>query len=180
MRLLAAAISLLVAFGTVAQAPLPRRSMAQEEKVYRERLEDIAYRAWEVRPRRRDTPLRELNISDNEIREIEALTSRLMRDSMVNISPVVGDCPCEEGPMCTAQVYVVATTAGKTLEVQYSRIRNAWQIGPVQAWWTRKASLEERLKRGEFPDFREYLRAQDELLEEFPMCVGRESAAKTE
>jgi hypothetical protein len=180
MRLPAVALSLFVAFSAAAQAPPPKRSMAEEEKAYRERLQNIVFRAWEVRPRRRDAPLRELNISDNEIREIEALTSRLMRDSMVNISPVVGDCPCEEGPTCTAQVYVVATTAEKTLEVQFSRIRNAWQIGPVQAWWTRNANLKERFAKGGFPDYREYMRAVDELLEEFPMCVGKESAAKTE
>jgi hypothetical protein len=178
MRPLVLALSLIVVSSVGAQTPPPKRSMAVEEKAYRERLQAISLRAWEVRPRRRDTPLRELNISDNEIREIEALTSRLMRDSMVNISPVVSDCPCEEGPLCTAQVYVVATTAEKTVAVQFSRIRNAWQIGPVQAWWTRNELLRERLATGKIRDYAEYMRAADELLEEFPMCVGKESAAK--
>ena len=178
MRSIAIATSLFIALGAIGQSPTPKRPLAVEESAYRERLLQISRRAYEVRPRRRDTPMRDLNISDGEIREIEALTSKLMRESMVNISPVVSDCPCEEGPTCTAQVFVVASTPQITLEVQFSRIQNAWRIGPVQGWWMRAAELEKRFAATRFRDYERYRREMDELLEEFPMCVGNEATAK--
>jgi hypothetical protein len=150
-----------------AAAKIDKRPLSFEDfQKVRARLD----RAFELRPRRRDTPLRELNISDDEVREIEAIARRQLLSSMLNISPVVSGCACEEGPFCTDQVYVVATTADGTLGLQLSRIRNAWVIGPVQQWWDRFAALE---KRGAKMDFADFFDARNALLHEFPMCVGK-------
>ena len=86
------------------------------------RKDHISKRAEELRPARRDEPLRYLNITDEEIRAgpVDFAPKYLPR-AMVNISPVVTNCPCEEGPNCTAQVYVVATTGEQSKGLQLSR-----------------------------------------------------------
>ena len=61
--------------------------------------------------------------------------------AMVNISPVVTNCPCEEGPNCTAQVYVVATTGDNSKGLQLSRLKDQWMVGVVQQWWLRREAL---------------------------------------
>src|SRR5690242_17373366 len=76
------------------------------------RLSDIEVRAFQLQPRRIDNPMRELNLSDGEVREIQAIAGKFAMNSMVNISPVIAGCACEEGPLCTDQVYVVATLPG--------------------------------------------------------------------
>jgi hypothetical protein len=119
--------------------------------------------------------MRELNISDNEVREVEAIAHRQLLNSMLNISPVVAGCACEEGPMCTDQVFVVATSSTKTVSVQLSRIRNAWAVGPVQEWWTRYAQL--KLRRSEM-DYFAFDDAKNQLLLDFPMCVGKDDSVE--
>lgn len=138
------------------------------------RMESIVRRAYELQPHRRDTPLRELNITDDEVREIQAIAAKHAMTSMLNISPVIAGCPCEEGPLCTDQVYVVAEQPGKAVGLELSRVRNAWMVGAVQKWWIRYSELV-----GKMPtmDFRAYLGARSELLLDFPMCVSKESVA---
>jgi hypothetical protein len=177
MRLLVCAITALIAMAAVAQqaaAPkyLPPRPSSDE---YR-KLRELESRARELEPRRRDTPLRELNLSDNEVREIQGVASRYAMNSMLNSSPVTTGCACEVGPLCTALVYVVATTPDKTVGLQLSRVRNAWIVGPVQTWWFRFAALHRRMAKMDAPDF---FQARDSLLHEFPMCVGNDPVPDT-
>lgn len=174
MRPLFAAFALAI-FASLAHAQRSSEDLAQL-MAYHERLWAIEKRASELRPRRRDTPMRELNISDNEVREIEVIARRSLFKSMLNISPVIAGCSCEEGPLCTDQVYVVATTASQTVSIQLSRIRNAWVIGPVQRWWTRYEML---AKRDDEMDYREFIDARNQLLLEFPMCVGKDDSVET-
>ncbi len=68
--------------------------------LYREKLD----RAYEIRPRRIDEPLRAANIGDEEVREVEAIASERYPGALVNISGVTDGCPCEEGPSCDSQV----------------------------------------------------------------------------
>ena len=89
----------------------------------------IVDRADELRPRRRDEPLRYLNISDNEVREIQLMAEKYLPKVLLNISPVVTGCPCEEGPQCTDQVYIVAESGQSSRGLQMSRVRNAWVVG---------------------------------------------------
>src|SRR3954462_5331219 len=92
----------------------------------------VEQRALEVRPQRRDTPLRALNITDDEMREVQVVTSRYLPRAFVNVGPVVTGCPCEEGPDCKDQLYVMATSNGTTLGLQLSKGRNGWVVGEVQ------------------------------------------------
>jgi hypothetical protein len=129
----------------------------------------IEQRAYELRPRRRDAPLRYLNISDNEVREIQQVAEKFLTPTMLNISPVIEGCPCEEGPLCTDQVYVVPFANDKATGLQLSRVKNVWQVGVVQQWWARYDALNARGKKMDYLEFR---RAESELFREFPSCVG--------
>jgi len=70
------------------------------------------YRQWsrarQLRPRRPTDPLREANIADEEVRQIEGAARAVFPTAMVNISGVTTGYPCEDGPGCTDQVWVVA------------------------------------------------------------------------
>src|SRR4051812_25408661 len=85
-----------------ARAQAPSRSTDLTPERYRQMMDDRDYwraqadryerierRARELRPLRRDQPLRDLNISDNEVREVEFIARQYLPRSMMNISPVV-------------------------------------------------------------------------------------------
>jgi hypothetical protein len=129
----------------------------------------LVQRAHELRPQRRDEPLRYLNITDNEVREIQVVAEKFVPKSIVNISPVVTGCPCEEGPQCTEQVYIVANGSDRSTGLQLSRLKNAWTVGVVQQWWHRYDAL--RARRSTM-DPRAYDSLESELLRELPQCVG--------
>ena len=57
----------------------------------------IVDRAYELRPRRRDEPLRYLNLSDNEMREIQDVAQKYLAKTMLNVSPVMRDAPAKKG-----------------------------------------------------------------------------------
>jgi hypothetical protein len=139
------------------------------------KLMRIEERAYELRPRRRDEPLRYLNISDNEVREIQLMAENYLPNVLLNISPVVTGCPCEEGPQCTDQVYIVAETPQSSKGLQMSRVRNAWVVGNVQQWWLKHDEL--TAKSGKM-NYEKYESAMNELVRDFPMCVGELVPAK--
>jgi hypothetical protein len=140
-----------------------------------ERMAQIERRAFQLQPHRVDTPLRELNISDGEVREIEVIARKYALNSMLNISPVIAGCACEEGPLCTDQVYVVATTPAETVGLQLSRVRNAWVVGPVQQWWLQFDKLRARKATMDWPRYQEM---KDRMLLEFPMCALKEGTPR--
>jgi hypothetical protein len=180
---------LALATGAHAQSAASRMT----PELYRQMSDDMQYwdaqakryrvvieRAHEIFPARRNTPLRDVNISDEEIREIEALSRRYLPRAYVNISPVVGDCPCEEGPTCTAQVYVVAQTADQTRGLQFSRMNDRWNVGVVQQWWIRRDAVQRQHTGNSFLDDYLYQKAVNELYEEFPMCAGGQLVPATQ
>jgi len=157
----------VLAFGFASSAGAQEpRSSAREEV---QRKYDARYRAYHLRPRRRDEPLRYLNISDYEVREIQLVAEKYLPKVLLNISPVVTGCPCEEGPQCTDQVYIIAETAQSAKGLQLSRVRNAWVVGTVQQWFLRYDELQSREDKMEF---RKFERAENELFRDFPACVG--------
>src|SRR5512134_3305120 len=87
---------------------------------------------------------------------------------LLNISPVVEGCPCEEGGTCTEQLYIVGTIDKKAHGLLLSRRRNLWTVGVVQRWWLERAALEARQK---VMDFRTFEKARERLLLEFPQCA---------
>lgn len=145
--------------------------LAQSERQYK-----IETRAWELRPRRRDEPLRYVNLSDYEMREIQDIAQKHLAKTMLNVSPVVEGCACEEGPMCTDQVYVITYVSGRAKGLQLSRVKGVWQIGVVQQWWHK---YDELLVREPNMNLWEFRSAESELFREFPSCVGELVPAKT-
>lgn len=160
------------ALGDEPQKPAPSQ---YDRALEHARMVDIHYRAERLRPHRRDEPLRDLNLTDNEVREIQEVAKKYAMDTMLNISPVIAGCPCEEGPLCTDQVYIVSVRPDQTLGMELSRVRNAWVVGTVQRWWFQYAALESRSSK---MDYREYESAWQLLLREFPMCVDKDGNAK--
>jgi len=133
----------------------------------------IGRRADALKPRRRDEPLRYLNITDEEVREVQFLSAKYLPKVMLNISPVVTDCPCEEGPNCTAQVFVVASTQDDAKGLQLSRLKDKWMVGVVQQWWLRRDDLQAHKPKpgAELTERYRYAQAMHVLYSEFPRCV---------
>lgn len=153
--------------------PKPRKPPTPSERsqwrIMEMKLTALEDRAMALQPRRRDEPMRYENITDDEVREIQLVAEKALPRVLVNISPVVTGCPCEEGPQCTDQVYLVANTADRSRGLQLSRVKNAWRIGVVQEWWLRYEALRARENKMNYRAFRE---AEHKLLFEFPACVG--------
>ena len=130
------------------------------------------------RPQRLDEPLRDENISDEEVRQVEAVTDEIYPGAIVNISGVTSGCPCEDGPSCTSQVWVVAYRDGRNDGLMLSKIDDDWVVGPLQQWWLAWDKLQSR-KRATLstrePGYREnYLKLREEqqkLQDAYPTCA---------
>ena len=120
------------------------------------------------RPTRRDGPLRTDNVSDEEVREIQAVVSQVLPGSILNISGVVSECPCEDGPACSDQVWIVAHRPNQTKGLQLSRINAHWAIGPVQQWWFDFENLAATRQR--FAPNAAFYSAQNSLYDRYPVC----------
>ena len=159
----------LLGLGLVAMVGAEDRPAPSRSEVQRKVLRDLQDRAWLIRPMRRDEPLRYVNISDYEVREIQLVAEKYLPKVLLNISPVVTGCPCEEGPQCTDQVYIVAESGQSSKGLQLSRVKNSWVVGSVQQWYLRYDELRARRPK---MDYLNFMRAESELYREFPMCVG--------
>ena len=131
-------------------------------------LVELEMRASQIFPRRRDTPLRYLNISDSEIREVQRVAIKHRMPQLVNILPVVTGCPCEEGAGCTEQVFIVGDVQGRSMGLQLSRRKNQWDVSRTQKWWLEYAALQAREATMER---RVFLMAKARLLMEMPRCA---------
>jgi len=127
-----------------------------------------------TRPIRRNGPLRKANLSDDEAREIQSVMSLVYPGVLLNISGVVTGCPCEEGPSCSDQVWVVPKDDVKTPGVLLSRISDRWAVGPIQKWWMDRADLEAdtRLTPSQHEE------ALYTLWEKFPKCSQTTAPAR--
>jgi hypothetical protein len=165
---------MLLAGATSAAEPGMASAGAQSERRRDEaarmevRLRELDARSRQLYPRRRDTPLRYLNISDSEVREVQAIARKYQMSELLNISPVVEGCPCEEGGTCTEQLYIVGAIDKQAQGLLLSRRRNLWTLSVVQRWWLERAALEARQK---VMDFRSFENAWERLLLEFPQCA---------
>jgi hypothetical protein len=137
------------------------------------RLSDRMQPIFRKAPVRRDGPLREANLSDEEVREIQAAAHGIVPDALLNISGVVTGCPCEDGAGCSDQVWIVAYRPGVIKGVEMSRISQHWAIGPVQRWWLDFDSLYEHRKDYSWAAFSA---EQQKLYDRFPACTGKASA----
>jgi hypothetical protein len=145
-----------------------------------ERMQKVSERIGKTRPSRRDGPLRETNLNDEEVREIQAVAHGVVPDSLVNISGVVTGCPCEEGSGCLDQVWIVAYRPGEMKGLQLSRINGRWELGVVQQWWLDREKLErwwlDSAKRegggSSYSSYVAYEKAQQALYDRFPVCTA--------
>ena len=113
--------------------------------------------------------MRYVNLSDNEMREIQEVASKHLAKTVLNVSPVIEGCPCEEGPLCTDQVYVVTQVSGMPVGLQLSLVKKVWKVGVVQSWWLRYDALRAQQRT---MNYRAYSSSESELYREFPVCVG--------
>ena len=150
-------------------ASLEERQIAME--TWRRAME-FQRRAHELYPRRRDTPLRYANMTDDEVREVQIIARQHEMSEFVNISPVVTGCPCEEGSSCTEQVYITSNIGEKTTGLQLSRRKNQWMVGVVQGWWLEYQAL---LAREASLGYQEFFDLRNLKLLEFPMCQAAKS-----
>lgn len=150
-----------------------------------ERLAEYQQRRhiYRSRPRRIDEPLRAENVSDEEIREIQASTVTIYPGAIANVSGVTAGCPCEEGPMCDSQVWILAHRDDRYDGLMLSRISNKWVVGPLQTWWVEYDLLKKQLNelRSENPAgyraaFREHHEKRMQLEEAFPVCAPEEES----
>ena len=131
-----------------------------------------------TRPHRLDGPLREVNISDNEVRQIQVVTDIVYPGSIANIAGVTKGCPCEEGLWCDSQVWILAYHEGKYRGLMLSRIDHTWLVGPTQEWWFSYDRLRERFfgpsatrTYGNAEAYRRYRDEQQRHLDSFPSCA---------
>jgi hypothetical protein len=161
------AILALALSGTVAQGQSPDKQQESAAEARRRQM-FINLRAQSVRPQRREDPLRQDNISDEEVREIQSIASGLIPKSIINIGSVVLGCPCEDGPDCTEQVWIVGYAAGVAKGVMLSRIKNRWTVGTIQQWWLGLEQLNAR--RATSKSSFAFWRAQQQYQDSFPAC----------
>ncbi len=173
-RLSATLLALALAVG-VASADTTREAKLAAFRAWAEKLMRLEKRVAETRPRRRDLPVRSNNITDDEVTEIQRVASEVWPGAIVNIATVVVGCPCEDGPSCTDQVWVVGHRPIEMKGLLLSRIDGSWAIGPVQLWWLEYERFQSR--RAEFPTEIAYWNAKDEFIETFPTCSALAPAA---
>ena len=121
---------------------------------------------------RRDAPLRKLNLSDNEAREIQYVMGQVYPGVILNISGVVEGCPCEEGAFCSDQVWVVPRYDPTISGVLLSKINGHWAVGSVQQWWMDKSKLEANTQLTS----NQRSEALTSFWEQFPACVKTTAA----
>lgn len=171
MRLVAGLMAILPVAGAWGAEPAKPRPAWMEREW---RLGELEERALTAYPRRRDTPLRDLNMTDEEVREVQVIARKYEMPELVNISPVVTGCPCEEGGSCTEQVYITSRVGERTVGMQLSRKKNLWTVGVVQKWWLEYAALKSR--EPTMP-YREFRAAKENLLLRWPACARPTDAA---
>lgn len=144
-----------------------------EAETRAERIAKAEHRRYitSTRPKRNEAYLRRENISDEEVREIQGAARSILPEAIVNIAGVTSDCPCEDGPDCSAQVWVVAYDPGETVGLMFSRIDGQWGIGPVQNWWLRYDEHQAmRPRRRDDAEFRAWYEQHELLFAAFPSC----------
>jgi hypothetical protein len=131
----------------------------------------VTKRLESVRPYRRESPLRYLNITDEETREVESAAAEVTGTEWISIGPVVTGCPCEDGEKCTDQVWVQTHQNQGAIGLLLSKVDGHWEIGSVQRLWLRYEKLRAEMDRAHTYDKYKALEQQTrQLLHDFPKC----------
>jgi hypothetical protein len=79
--------------------------------------------------------VRQDNITDEEVREVQHAAREIYPDTVVIIGAVMEGCDCEDGGSCTAQVGITLNRENyQTRTLVLSRISGHWKVGAVQSW----------------------------------------------
>ena len=150
------------------RSPESQALTARWQKLQRDR--DLQRRIAESEPARYRQPavLREIDINDEEVRQIEAVVRELIPGAVVMISGVAKGCPCEDGPGCSAQVWIAVHLPKQTRSLELSDINDRWVIGPVQQWFLDSAQLQ----RSQYPASGDYVVARQALDDRYPACAA--------
>jgi hypothetical protein len=163
---------LLLVLAVVAYSANGQTADEKRVSVFRAEMEKrmrIEKRIRETRPARRESPIRLENIDDDEVREIQRLTSARWPGAIVNIGTVVVGCPCEDGPDCSDQVWIVGHRPTEMKGLLFSKIKGRWSVGPVQSWWLEYEQLGAR--RSAFRSSWEHMQALADFWKTFPACT---------
>jgi hypothetical protein len=115
--------------------------------------------------------LRQDNITDEEVREVQRAALDVYPDSIVNISGVTDGCDCEDGGGCTAQVWLALYRDNKIRSLELSKIGGHWAIGAVQRWTLEFDQLQARNPGyGSRANQMAWQEERQRLLDSFPSC----------
>ena len=175
--ILVSAILIVVAGSIFSDVAMAGADDAAERKRQYALQRERTNRIWKSWPRRLEGPLRVENISDEEVREVQAVTAEVFPGAIVNISGVTDGCPCEDGPRCDSQVWIVAYRDNKNHGLMLSRVDDEWTIGLTQRWWLqyhhlRNQASKIRAERGT-DYFEDLQKIRDALIlheQSFPQC----------
>ena len=123
-------------------------------------------------PSRPTGPLRQDNVTDEEVSEIQRSALEAYPDAIVSISGVTRGCGCEEGSKCTEQVWLALNRDASTWSLVLSKIDKHWKVGAVQSWWLRY-SAHQRANPQLFvrnPRQAAWEEENQQLLNKFPAC----------
>jgi hypothetical protein len=116
-------------------------------------------------------PLRQDNITDEEVREVQRAALEVFPDFIVSISGVTDGCDCEDGSNCTAQVWLALYRENQTRSLVLSKIDGHWKIGAVQSWWLQYSAHQSTNPGfGRGPKQTAWAQENQRLLDSFPSC----------
>lgn len=88
--------------------------------------------------------LREENITDSEVRELQKIVAERTPGTIVQFGPVTVGCACGESPSCTHQVMLTVERASPYTAVQFSRVKGTWQLSERQILALRSEQIRQR------------------------------------
>lgn len=142
---------------------------------------EMMYQEHRARIERFADSLREETLNDIEVIEIVNSAREVYPGAVVSIEGVRDFCACEDGPNCSAQVWVAVYKPESVDGLLLSKIEETWVVGPLQQWWLRYHSLYDELmeikKKGR--PFTNETRTHinilgtrlDQLWTDFPVCT---------
>ena len=120
-------------------------------------------------------PNRAVNISDDEVREIQSVMPEVAPGAIIYIGPVTRGCICEDGATCQSNVTVVLNHRGSHQRYWLSRYDDHWTVGPLLQWMLAGIPLKakyEALRRA--PRTRQWWREWEALI----MAIERYQSAR--
>jgi hypothetical protein len=124
--------------------------------------------------------LREENITDEEVREVQKVVDEKMPGEIRRIGPVTVGCGCAERPGCTNELVIVVKTKAMADEVTLARVRKVWQLSELQQLELRRQRIREKRRlmstapAQERAAYRKELEREEQLLlNDLPACLKK-------